>query len=203
VLFVKYAILALAVGATLVSKRWGLAIFAFFLPLTQWLPDTHVPGLNALNLMLIPLIIRSAMAGSAPAAERGEPLMAPWVVMFACWTISWIVVQNAPGLPAMFVENGGIYDNFITFKEFVVDIVIYYCARRLTRDDEAVRRITSDGALRGISAGRESDSKLLLHLLGLRRGHRGNEHAKGSGEKRKSTKACFHGGSPDIGRIPP
>lgn len=138
----KYAILAGAVGATMFSKRWGLAAFAFFLPLTQWFPEIPVPGLNALNLMLLPILLRAARAGRATGVASGEPLALPLSLMFVAWTISWLRVQWSDFLPIEFLDEGGLYGNFVNYKEFIVDLLMYYCARRLTRDDDSMRRVT-------------------------------------------------------------
>jgi hypothetical protein len=112
---IKFAILIAAVAMTMFSRRWGIAVFAFFLPLTQWLPDTHIPGVNAINLMLLPLIARSIAAGKEPGdRSQMDPILIPGTVIVALVTWSWLRVRLADTLPREFVEAGGIYDNFVT-----------------------------------------------------------------------------------------
>lgn len=140
----KYAILAGAVGTTMLSKRWGLAVFAFFLPLTQWLPDIPVPGLNAINLMLLPLLARAVSAGPEPGEPRPrEPLFIPIAIVVVFTTISWVHAYFLDVLPELFVEEGGLWINFVTWKEILLGFVFYYCSRRLTRDIGAKRRVVA------------------------------------------------------------
>jgi O-antigen ligase len=147
---IKYAILVGAVLACMFSKRWGLAVFAFFVPLVQWLPDTMIPGINALNLMLVPLVIRAMTAGPVPAGTAGgEPLLFPSIVIVVMTTLAWARVAFTTMLPPGFVESGGLYDNFVTYKEIIVAFVMYYCSRRLTRDPQAVRRVVG-GVIAGL-----------------------------------------------------
>jgi O-antigen ligase len=145
----KYGILAAAIGATTFSKRWGLAAFAFFLPLTQWLPDIPVPGLNAINLMLLPLLARAVLAGPDRREPRhGEPLFFPIAIVVVFTTIAWVRVYFFDLLPQQFLDEGGFWANFVTFKEILLGFVFYFCSRRLTRDADQRRR-----AIAGIAAG--------------------------------------------------
>jgi O-antigen ligase len=145
----KYGILAAAVLATTFSKRWGLAAFAFFLPLTQWLPDIPVPGLNAINLMLLPLLARAVVAGPDRREPRqGEPLLIPIAIIAVFTTISWVRVYFFDLLPQQFVQEGGFWGNFVTFKEILLGFVFYFCSRRLTRSADERHR-----AIFGIAAG--------------------------------------------------
>jgi len=145
----KYGILAGAIGATMFSKRWGLAVFAFFLPLTQWLPDIPVPGLNAINLMLLPLIARAVTAGPEPGERRhGEPLLIPIAIIVIFTTIGWLRIYFLDVLPEVFLTGGGMWYDFVTWKEILLGFSFYYCSRRLTREPEARRRV-----LAGIAGG--------------------------------------------------
>lgn len=138
----KYGILIGAVGATMFSKRWGLAVFAFFLPLIQWLPVIPVPGLNAINLMLLPVLVRAIAAGPDRSGPRRlDPLLIPGAIIVIFVTISWARLYFFDVLPPLFVEEGGLYVNIITFKEFLVGFVFYFCSRRLTRVADERRRV--------------------------------------------------------------
>lgn len=156
----KYGILVAAVTATMFSKRWGLAILAFFLPLIQWLPEIPVPGLNAINLMLLPVLARAIAAGpDRTGPRRLDPLLIPGGIVVTFVTISWARVYFFDVLPPLFVEEGGLYANIITFKEFLVGFVFYFCSRRLTRaaDDRrrAIAGIVGGYAFESLTAARE------------------------------------------------
>jgi O-antigen ligase len=122
------------------------------LPLVAWLPPIPIPGLNTLNLLLLPIVLRAFM--EKPKAADGQPLTVTSPILFPAWvfviflTYSWGRVQFASLLPASFIARNGFYSNFITFKEILVAFVLYFCARRLTVNDG-----DRDRALIGIVAG--------------------------------------------------
>ena len=121
------------------SKRWGLAVFAFFLPLTQWLPDIPLPGLNAIN----PDVAAADRArphgrARAPAsAGHGEPLLIPIAIIVIFTTIAWLRIYFLDVLPEVFLTGGGMWYDFVTWKEILLGFCFYYCSRRLTREPEA------------------------------------------------------------------
>ncbi len=138
--YAKLAVLAFAVLVSLGSRRYSLGILCFFLPLVQWLPDIPLPGLNAMNLLALPVIVRAFAAGPPKhGAAKADPILIPSLLFIVFLTISWFRVQYGDAGSPMFLEHGGLYDNLVTFKEMLIDFVLYWAARRVVRDDEQVR----------------------------------------------------------------
>lgn len=140
ILVVKHLILWTMVLTSILSRRWSLPLLAFALPLTQWFPDIPVPGINALNLLLLPPLIRALSAGPEPG-RRTDPILPVAAIFLALVTIAWGRVALADDLPILFLEKDGLYANFVTFKEFVLFVAFYFCGRRLTRDPDDFRLV--------------------------------------------------------------
>lgn len=146
---IELGVFGLAVLVCLVSSRWDLATLAFCIPFIQWFPQTPIPLVNLLNLLLLPILVRALMAGpSPPGAGRRDPILVPAVIFLACFFFSWLRVRLRTDLPTEFVMEGGQEENLITLKEVFTDFLLYLCARRLTRDPHALRR-----AFAGVVAG--------------------------------------------------
>lgn len=148
----KFAFLAVAVATCAFSRRWSLAVLGFCLPFTQWLPQIPIPTVNALNLLLLPVLIRALAAGGntedAAASRTRRPILVPAALFFSSVAFSWITVQFGGNTPPEFLASGGLGQNLITLKEFGVAFLLYFCGRRLTADPEDRRR-----ALLGLMAG--------------------------------------------------
>lgn len=139
-LVIQHVILWSAFLLSVSNARWSLPVLAFFLPFTQWLPDIPIPGLNALNLLLLPALARAFAKGPEPGPARGDPLTIPAAIFVVFVLISWLRVQFQDLLPALFIETGGLWGNFVTLKEILMFAAFYFCARRLGRDPEDFRR---------------------------------------------------------------
>jgi O-antigen ligase len=158
--YAKLAVLGLAVLMSLGSRKHCLAILCFFLPLVQWLPDIPIPGLNAMNLLALPVIGRALAAGPPKQGNaKLDPILIPALVFIVFLTISWFRVQYGDAGNPLFIEAGGLYGNLVTFKEMLLDFVLYWAARRLVRTDEdfrfAITGIVAGFGFEAVTAARE------------------------------------------------
>jgi O-antigen ligase len=146
---VKYLILLVALVTSASSRRWSLPIFCFFLPLSQWMPAIPIPAVNAMNLLLLPVLVR-ALAAGPPREENGrkDPLLIPIGLFMLFMIISWARVHFGSGPPPEFYRYDGIYTNIVLLKEYISTFIFYFCARRLTRDPED-RRLVLLGVVAG------------------------------------------------------
>ena len=123
---VKYLIFVLAVGVSFGSRKWCLPIFCFFLPLSQWMPEVPIPAVNAMNLLLLPVLYQAiATGGGRKKKQQSDPLWFPLLLFMFFVFISWARVNWSSDLPAEWVMSGGLYNNVVTFKEFINAVVFY------------------------------------------------------------------------------
>jgi len=145
---IKYAIMIGAILVVASSRRWALPTLAFFVPLMQWLPEIPITGVNAMNLMLLPVLIRAVAAGKAEGPNRrGDPLAWPLTIFALLFLVSYVRTLIADDLPWWFSAQQGPFLLKIV-KEVMSDMLMYFCARRLARSYDDMRR-----AFGGVMAG--------------------------------------------------
>ena len=106
---IKYGILVGALLVVVSSRRWALPTLAFFIPLMQWLPEIPVTGLNAMNLMLLPVLARAIAEGADPGGlRRSDPLALPLSIFTLLFLISYVRTLRATDLPLWFYETDGL-----------------------------------------------------------------------------------------------
>jgi len=136
----KILVFVVALGAATLSRRWSLAVVGFFLPLASLLPEASVSGLNAPNVLLLPLIMHAFQAGRAPgSSDRKDPLFVPCLLLLGMVFVSLMRVQLDPHQPVEFLQRRELYNNALFFKGMVIPFVGYFCARRLVRDVDSAR----------------------------------------------------------------
>jgi O-antigen ligase len=136
----KILVFVAALGTATLSRRWSLAIVAFFLPLPRLLPEASLSGLNAPNVLLLPLVMHAFHAGRPPGpSNRRDPLRLPALLLLGMVFVSLVRVQLSHHQPVAFLQRGELYNNALFFKGMVIPFVGYFCARRLVRDGDAVR----------------------------------------------------------------
>ena len=123
---VKYITLFGALAVSTFSRKWCLVILVMFLPLTQWMPEIPLPGINALNLLLLPVLARALFGSSRKPSKSGsEPLRIPIAVLLILLIISWARVHFSSTLPVAFLRADGLYNNIVTLKEFCTAFILY------------------------------------------------------------------------------
>jgi len=124
------------------SRRWAMPVFVFMIPLMQWLPEIPVSGVNAMNLLLLPVLGRAIAAGRASDGKPdSDPLWFPLLIVGFLFFVSYMKTVTATDLPPGFYNGNGPYNAMVTFKEVVVDVLVYFCARRLTRSPDEMRLV--------------------------------------------------------------
>ncbi len=139
---VAFLIAAILVGLS--SSEWSLPVLCFCLPILSWLPAIPIQGVNGLNLILVPVLMRALTTRPPELNTRSggfsSPILIPATIFVVLLTWSWLRVEFDPRVPATFLARDGFGLNLIQFKDTLVAFILYFCARRLTVDVEDRRR---------------------------------------------------------------
>jgi O-antigen ligase len=134
---------AAAFLAVLVAPRpaLGILLAAVLLPATQSLPETGIPGVNPINILILVLMVALFVGKrSEKTPPPPFPATAATFLLVLIHVYGWIVAtvfRDLPDVPG--VEALTAFGGFLDLKELVMLLLLMYLTFRLARTTEDVK----------------------------------------------------------------